>query len=72
MAPRSAFCPAQLLCRDLPVSLPTATGGSDALIPAPCQHPRDCLPLGKRTSQPSLRAVTCAGPSQGPRKEEGC
>lgn len=52
----------QLLYRSPPLSLPTATGGSDALLPASCQHPTsispashqhpwDCLVLGKHTSQ---------------------
>lgn len=34
----------QLLYRSPPLSLPTATGGSDALLPASCQHPTSISP----------------------------
>lgn len=34
----------QLLYRSPPLPLPTATGGSDALLPASCQHPTSISP----------------------------
>lgn len=63
----------------LPLSLPTATGGSDALLTASRQHPRSIPEIAwywastsLSASLPSLQALSCAGPSQSPREEEAC